>query len=185
MNPDIAILPEAKRGNVFLVGPMGAGKTTIGRHLARRLGWQFVDSDHEIEHRTGATIPLIFEIEGEAGFRKREKAVIEELTQRHGLVLATGGGVVLDPDNRRHLAARGVVVYLHASLDLLFERTSRDRNRPLLQTADPRGRLQAIMEQRDPLYREVADIVIDTGQHGARDIVRDLVRRLTSPVDHD
>ncbi|MBI3773193.1 MAG: shikimate kinase AroK [Gammaproteobacteria bacterium] len=183
MNFDTYPFPAAKHENVFLVGPMGAGKTTIGRQLAKRLAWEFVDSDHEIEHRTGVSIPLIFEIEGEAGFRKREQAVIDELTQRRGIVLATGGGAVLDPDNRRHLAARGMVVYLRASLDTLFERTARDKNRPLLQTDDPRSRLAAILEQRDPLYREMADVIIDTDKHGAREVVRDLVRRI-SP-DHD
>jgi shikimate kinase len=185
MNFDAYPFPAAKHENVFLVGPMGAGKTTIGRQLAKRLGWEFVDSDHEIELRTGATIPLIFEIEGEEGFRKREQAVIDELTQRRGIVLATGGGAVLDPDNRRYLAARGMVVYLRASVDILFGRTSRDKSRPLLQTEDPRGRLAAILEERDPLYREVADVIIDTDKHGAREVVRDLGQRISPDRDYE
>lgn len=141
---------------------MGAGKTTIGRRLALALRRDFVDSDHEIEQRSGASIPLIFEIEGEAGFRGREQAVIAELTARHGLVLATGGGVVLNPDNRRHLASRGFVVYLHASVAEQLRRTQGDNQRPLLQTADPAAKLRELFTQRDPLYRAVADCVIDT-----------------------
>ncbi len=168
----------APRSNIFLVGPMGAGKTTIGRQLAEALGMDFADSDQEIEARTGATIPWIFDVEGEAGFRKREKAMIDELTQRSNLVLATGGGAVLDPDNRRHLAARGTVIYLLADIDQLLERTRRDRNRPLLQTEDPRARLESLMAERDPLYREVADIILETGQRGVRHAVQTLLRRL-------
>ncbi len=166
------------RANIFLVGPMGAGKTTIGRRLAEALGMDFADSDQEIEARTGATIPWIFDVEGEAGFRKREKAVIDELTRRPNLVLATGGGAVLDPENRRHLQARGTVIYLHASLDELLARTRKDRNRPLLQTADPRARLETLLREREPLYREVADIVFETGQRGIRQAVHALLRQL-------
>ena len=168
----------AARPNIFLVGPMGAGKTTIGRRLAEALGMDFVDSDQEIEARTGATIPWIFDVEGEAGFRKREKTLIDELTQRPNLVLATGGGAVLDPENRRHLQARGTVIYLHATLDELLARTRKDRNRPLLQTADPRARLEAILREREPLYREVADIVFETGQRSIRQAVQSLLRQL-------
>ena len=164
--------------NVFLVGPMGAGKSTIGRQLAEALGMTFVDSDKEIEERTGVGIPLIFELEGEAGFRRREKAMIDELTERAGVVLATGGGAVLDADNRAALVSRGRVIYLHANLDQLVKRTSRDRNRPLLQTEDPRRRLEEIMTQREPLYREVADWTIDTTGRNVRAVVKDLVRRL-------
>ena len=157
---------------------MGAGKTTIGRQLAEALGMDFVDSDQAIEARTGATIPWIFDVEGEAGFRKREKAMIDELTRRQNVVLATGGGAVLDPENRRHLQSRGTVIYLHADIDQLLERTRKDRNRPLLQTDDPRARLEALMAERDPLYREVADIILETGQRGVRHAVQALLRRL-------
>jgi shikimate kinase len=148
--------------NVFFIGLMGAGKTTVGRAIARRLNRLFVDSDHEIETRTGARIPVIFELEGEAGFRVREAQAISELTRRKGIVLATGGGAVLRPENRQALAARGVVVYLRASAHDLWLRTRRDRSRPLLQTEDPRARLEALYAARDPLYREIADLVIDT-----------------------
>ena len=154
--------------NIFLIGSMGAGKTTIGRHLAKSLGLDFVDSDHEIESRTGASIPLIFEVEGELGFRRREREMIDELTRRSNIVLATGGGAVLDAANRTYLAARGQVVYLCASLEHLLKRTAKDRNRPLLQTNDPRARLQQILEQRDPLYREIADLVVDTDRCSVR-----------------
>ena len=130
----------AKAQNIILVGLMGSGKSTIGRHLAKSLELEFVDSDHEIERRTGANIPLIFDVEGEAGFRQREKKVIDELTQRRGVVLATGGGAVLDPENRARLRERGKVIYLYATAEQLLSRTAKDRNRPLLQTADPRAR---------------------------------------------
>ncbi len=136
-------------GNIFLIGPMGSGKSTIGRHLAELLKMNFVDADHEIERRTGASIPLIFEIEGEAGFRKRETAVIDELTRKENVVLATGGGAVIAEANRRALHSRGTVVYLQAPLDTLFERTRKDRNRPLLQTENPRARLEALLRERD------------------------------------
>ncbi|HEB59590.1 MAG TPA: shikimate kinase AroK [Gammaproteobacteria bacterium] len=168
---------------LFLVGPMGSGKTTIGRRLAEELGLDFLDSDHEIEARTGASIPLIFDIEGEAGFRKREKAVIDELTARDDLVLATGGGAVLDADNRRCLHERGTVIYLQAEADTLYERTRADRNRPLLQTEDPRARIEALLAERDPLYRETAHMVINTGKQNVRRIVEDIRRRLTAEND--
>jgi len=148
--------------NVFFVGLMGAGKTTVGRAVARRLNRLFVDSDHEIESRTGARIPVIFDLEGEAGFRAREAQAINELTRRKGIVLATGGGAVMRAENRQALAARGVVVYLRAQVHDLWMRTRRDRNRPLLQTEDPRAKLEALYAARDPLYREIADLVIDT-----------------------
>ncbi|MCP5149957.1 MAG: shikimate kinase [Ectothiorhodospiraceae bacterium] len=157
---------------------MGAGKTTVGRHLARALGKQFVDCDKELEARTGASIPLIFELEGEAGFRRREAAMLDELTQRDGIVLATGGGAVLAAENRGRLRARGVTIYLHAPIDLLVERTARDRNRPLLQTADPRARLTAIVTEREPLYREVADLVIKTDRRTARHVAREIMKGL-------
>lgn len=157
---------------------MGAGKTTIGRYIARQLHFTFVDSDHEIENRTGARIPLIFEIEGEEGFRKREVSVIDELTQQENIVLATGGGAVLREENRRHLHDRGTVIYLHAKLDDLYERTKKDRNRPLLQTDDPRGKLAALLEERDPLYREVAHLVIDTAHSNPKRVATQIIKKL-------
>jgi shikimate kinase len=172
-----------KSDNIFLVGLMGAGKSTIGRHLAKSMGMEFVDSDHEIERRTGANIPLIFDIEGEAGFRQREKKVIDELTQRSSIVLATGGGVVLDPDNRTCLRERGKVIYLYATVEQLLARTAKDRNRPLLQTADPRARLEELLRARDALYREVADVVVDTGGRTARGAEREILAKIR-PAAH-
>jgi shikimate kinase len=164
--------------NIFLVGPMGAGKSTIGRQLSTVLKKEFRDSDHEIVARTGASIPLIFEIEGEEGFRKRESAMIDELTGMNDLVLATGGGAVLNEDNRCWLKERGVVIYLFASLDQLFERTRRDRNRPLLQTENPRARLEELMAARDPIYREVADMVVHTDDRSIKSVVKEIIVRL-------
>jgi shikimate kinase len=163
-------------GNVFLVGPMGAGKTTIGRQLARLLKRDFLDSDREIEQRTGVNIPLIFELEGEAGFRARERGVIDDLTQLPEIVLATGGGAILDPDNRKHLSERGTVVYLATSVEQQLARTGRDRNRPLLQTEDPKRRLEALIAVRDPLYREIADLTLLTDGRTARDVVNQILR---------
>jgi shikimate kinase len=164
--------------SIFLVGPMGAGKSTIGRQLARALRVDFVDSDKEIEARTGASIPLIFDLEGEAGFRAREKAMIDELTRRPGIVLATGGGAVLDAENRSRLTSRGRVIYLRTSVEQQLSRTARDRNRPLLQTDDPRARLVHLMEIRDPLYREVADLIIETDGQRVQEVVRKILKRL-------
>lgn len=147
--------------NIILVGLMGAGKTTLGKQLARRLGRSFVDSDHEIEQRTGVPIPTIFEIEGEAGFRKRESQVLADLVKGRGLVLATGGGAVLAPENRDCLHANGWVVYLNVSPRQLFERTRNDKNRPLLQVADPLAKLQELHALRDPLYRATAHLVVE------------------------
>ena len=166
------------RRNVFLVGMMGAGKTTAGRLMARRLKREFLDTDHEIERRCGVKVPVIFEFEGEAGFRQREAVVIAELTAREDVVLATGGGAVLDEANRRHLAARGTVVYLHAPPPALYERVRQDRNRPLLATADPQARLQELYAVRDPLYREIADVVVDTGRQSVQNLARQLLARL-------
>jgi shikimate kinase len=166
-------------GNVFFVGLMGAGKTSVGRLLAKRLDKAFYDSDHVIEERTGVRIPVIFEIEGEAGFRARESTVIDELTRLDNIVLATGGGAVLSEQNRAALRARGTVVYLRASVDELWHRTRQDRNRPLLQTADPRARLAELLAQRDPLYREVAHIVMDTGVQSMKVLTQRLEAALT------
>ena len=148
--------------NIFLVGPMGAGKSTVGRQLAKTLNMEFVDCDREIEDRTGVTIAVIFELEGEEGFRKRECAMIEQLTERDGIVLATGGGAVLDEENRSRLRTRGFAIYLNAPIELLLERTARDKHRPLLQTDDPRARLTALAAEREPLYQQVADMVVKT-----------------------
>ncbi len=166
----------ASAQNIFLVGPMGAGKTTIGRQLAKTLGVDFIDSDQEIEQRTGATISWIFDIEGEAGFRSREAQVIDELSQRDGIVLATGGGAILDENNRSRLAARGMVVYLSAPLEQLLKRTLKDRSRPLLQTPDPRNKLLELIAIRDPLYRQIADFVIETDKHTVKSAVDAIVQ---------
>jgi shikimate kinase len=164
--------------NIFLVGLMGAGKTTVGRQLAAEFGKAFHDTDHEIERRTGVKIALIFEIEGEAGFRAREKQVIDQLTQLAGVVLATGGGAVLDAGNRSHLAERGVVVYLHGQPKDLWHRTRHDKSRPLLQGTDPLEKLQHLYLQRDPLYREIADLVVDTGRQSTRAMLNLLLPQL-------
>lgn len=157
---------------------MGAGKTTIGRSLAKRLNLDFVDSDREIEARTGVSIPTIFEIEGEDGFRKRELQVIADLSRESGQVVATGGGVVLRAENRANLGAGGFVVYLDVPPHTLWERTRHDRNRPLLQVEDPLLRLKELYVQRDPLYREVADMVIDGSQVNAKGILQLLVKEV-------
>jgi shikimate kinase len=166
--------------NIFLVGLMGAGKTTVARILARRLDRAFYDTDHEIERRTGVKIPVIFEIEGEEGFRLREAQALDELSALDNVILATGGGVVVRPENRELLKSRGVVVYLRAQPRDLWYRTRHDKNRPLLQTPDPLGRLQELYTQRDPLYAEVADIVIDTGRPNVGPLVTQLLEKLES-----
>ena len=164
--------------NVYLVGLMGAGKTSVGRVLARRLNKTFYDSDHEIERRTGVKIPVIFEIEGEDGFRLREAAMLRELTSLHDVVVATGGGAILRPENREVLKQNGVVVYLRASLDDLLQRTRHDRNRPLLRTPNPRAKLEELFDQRDPLYREVAAVIVDTGTQSLTTLAGRLEQRL-------
>jgi len=163
---------------LFLVGMMGAGKTTLGRKLAHALGRRFIDLDHELEVRCGVRIATIFDIEGEAGFRKREAALLDLYTRTPDIVLATGGGAVLLAENRQHLRQRGVVVYLHASVEKLHRRTRYDRNRPLLAGADPRGTLATLLEARDPLYREVADLTLDTGSLSQSGLVATLLLRL-------
>ncbi|KAI3591890.1 Shikimate kinase I [Cupriavidus sp. U2] len=152
--------PRSASDNLFFIGFMGAGKTTIGRTVARRLGRPFFDTDHEIESRCGVRITTIFELEGEEGFRRRETRILDELTQRSGIVLATGGGIVLRPENREMLRARGHVIYLDAALPELWRRVRRNRNRPLLQVDNPRARLEALFCERDPLYREIAHLIM-------------------------
>ncbi|MGA0023704.1 MAG: shikimate kinase [Burkholderiales bacterium] len=164
--------------NIFLVGLMGAGKTSVGRMLARRLGKVFYDSDAEIERITGVRIPVIFEIEGETGFRSREEKMIAELTAKHGIVLATGGGAVLSPVNRGLLKQRGRVIYLRAAAEDLWRRTRRDRSRPLLQTANPLATLKELHAQRDPLYVETAHLVVDTGAQSVGTLTSHIQRRL-------
>jgi shikimate kinase len=165
--------------NIFLVGPMGAGKTAVGRQLARQLGLSFVDSDQEIQNRTGVDIPFIFEKEGEEGFRLREQAVIDEMTQRTAVVLATGGGAVTVEPNRQCLASRGFVVYLFASVDQQVERTRFSRDRPLLLDCEPREKLQALFDHRDPLYREIADLVVDTNGRRVNNVVDQISEELS------
>jgi len=174
----------SKQDNIFLVGLMGAGKTTVGRILAKRYNKVFHDSDHEIESRCGVKIPVIFEIEGEAGFRKREETAIAELTALSNVVVATGGGAVLSAASREVLRTRGLVVYLRGSPEHLFERTRHDRNRPLLQTANPLAGLRALYQQRDPLYREVADIVVDTGRQSISNMTRVLCGKIDLFLTH-
>ena len=165
-------------GNIFLVGLMGAGKTSVGRRLAKRLGKTFFDCDEEIERATGVKIPVIFDIEGETGFRARETKMLAELALRSDVVLATGGGAVLSAENRRLLAGNGVVVYLRAAAADLWARTRHDRNRPLLRTGEPLARLEELYAERDPLYRSIADIVIDTGAQSLGSLAHRLEERL-------
>jgi len=167
-----------ERNNLILVGLMGAGKTSVGRLLARRLKRAFFDSDEEIERRCGVRIPVIFDIEGEAGFRARESQAIAELCAMDGAVIATGGGAVLAEENRRRIAARGTVVYLHARPGHLWQRVRHDRNRPLLATPDPQKKIEDLYAERDPLYREVADLVLDTGKQSVQTLAKDLLARL-------
>ncbi|WP_256208477.1 shikimate kinase [Nitrosospira briensis] len=171
------VMDEA-RGNIFLVGMMGAGKTTIGRLLAGFLKKTFYDSDREIQKRTGVSIPLIFEIEGEAGFRKRETEMLSELVKTRNIVLATGGGAVLSAQNREMLKQSGTVIYLRATVDDLWRRTRQDKNRPLLQTQDPRTKLLELYGQRDPLYQETAHIIVESGKRSARHLAQLLAQQL-------
>jgi shikimate kinase len=167
---------------IFLVGMMGVGKTTLGRQLAAALGREFVDLDHAIEARCGVRIATIFDIEGEEGFRRRETATLDEYTRRPGLVLATGGGAVLAEANRRMLSERGCVVYLRAGADELYRRVSRDRNRPLLRTADPRQRIVDLLARREPLYESVAEVTLDTGDLPISQVLRNLLPLVQAAV---
>lgn len=163
---------------IFLIGPMGTGKTTIGSQLARALKFEFIDTDQELENRTGASISLIFDIEGESGFREREKKLIDEFTQRDRIVIATGGGVVLSEENRRCLSERGHVIYLKSDVEALVQRTRFDHTRPLLQTTDPEQTLREIMAIREPLYSSIADRVVDTGKLSAKQVIKRLISEL-------
>ena len=169
---------QIKSSRIFLVGPMGAGKSTIGGQLARTMGYSYIDCDHELEARTGASISLIFDIEGESGFRAREKKLLDELTLQNDVVLATGGGAVLAPENRQRLIERGLVVYLQTPLKILVERTRFDSSRPLLQTSDPEHTLGTILEEREPLYLETADLIVNTGRLSVKQIIREIVETL-------
>ena len=166
--------------NLFLIGPMGAGKSAVGRQLARMLHLDFADSDDEIESRTGVDIPFIFEKEGEEGFRRREARVIDDLSQLEGIVLATGGGAVISAENRNHLGARGFVIYLYTSVRQQLERTNRGRERPLLENGDRAEVLERLMTERDPLYREIADLVINTDGRRVQTVVREIQQALTT-----
>ena len=168
----------AEKRNIFLVGPMGAGKSTIGRHLADELHLDFFDSDQEIECRTGADIAWIFDLEGEDGFRKREENVINDLTDKQGIVLATGGGSIVTKAVRNRLSARGIVVYLQTTIDKQVARTQRDKRRPLLQNEDPEQVLRDLAEMRNPLYEEVADYIVDTDDQSARAVANQIISKI-------
>ena len=165
--------------NIFLIGPMGAGKSAVGRYLARTLHLSFVDSDDEIESRTGVDIAFIFEKEGEEGFRKRETAVIDDLSKMDGVVLATGGGAVINPDSRSRLGGRGFVVYLHTTVDQQVARTQKGRERPLLESTDPRATLQELLDTRDPMYREIADIIVETDGRKVKSVANEIIDQIS------
>ncbi|MGB0893172.1 MAG: shikimate kinase AroK [Parashewanella sp.] len=168
----------AEKRNIFLIGPMGAGKSTIGRHLAQMLHLEFHDSDQEIEQRTGADIAWVFDVEGEEGFRLRESKVISDLSEKQGIVLATGGGSIESKDIRNHLSARGFVVYLETTIDKQVARTQRDKRRPLLQVDDPRQVLEELAKTRNPLYEEIADVVVKTDDQSAKVVANQIIEKL-------
>lgn len=168
--------------NIFLIGPMGAGKSTIGRTLAKELKLEFYDSDEVIEARSGADIAWIFDVEGEEGFRRREQKVIEELTQKSNIVLATGGGVVMVPENRNALAARGTVIYLKTSLQQQFERTKRDTKRPLLQTEDLEGRLEMLRDEREPFYEALSDVSFETDRLTVKAVANHIIKYIYGEI---
>lgn len=168
----------AEKRNIFLIGPMGAGKSTIGRQLAQQLNMEFFDSDQEIERRTGADVSWVFDVEGEAGFRDREEKVINELTEKQGIVLATGGGSIKSRETRNRLSARGVVVYLETTIEKQLARTQRDKKRPLLQVDTPRDVLEELAGQRNPLYEEVADVTIRTDEQSAKVVANQIIHLL-------
>lgn len=182
MNDGRFFMEEVTCNNVFFVGLMGAGKTTIGRLLAKHLDKAFYDTDHEIERRTGVKIPIIFEVEAEVGFRRRETAVIEELSKLDNIVMATGGGAVISAENRYQLAKNGTVIYLRGSVDELWHRTRNDKHRPLLQSGDAHAKLTQLYEERNPLYTEVADLIVDTGGQSMAQLVSYIEQLLKNSV---
>ena len=180
----MALYKVNKTGNIILIGPMGAGKTTIGRQLSKKLSMQFFDSDYEIEQRTGADIPWIFEIEGEEGFRKRESQVIEELIKMENIVLSTGGGVILKQENRDVLSDNGLVIYLKSTPEKLFKRTAGDKRRPLLQGNDRLAQIKKILQEREPFYQSLADEIINTDKLTVRQIVNEIVKIVKKDEDN-
>lgn len=172
------MLNMAEKRNIFLVGPMGAGKSTIGRHLAQQLHMEFYDSDTVIEERTGADIAWVFDVEGEEGFRVREEKVINDLTEKQGIVLATGGGSILSKESRNRLSARGIVVYLETTIEKQLARTQRDKKRPLLQTEQPREVLESLANDRNPLYEEIADFIVGTDDQSAKIVANQIIELL-------
>lgn len=174
----------AEKRNIFLIGPMGAGKSTVGRQLSQILGMEFIDSDQEIEQRAGADISWIFDVEGEAGFRKREERINNELTEKQGIILSTGGGAILSKETRNRLSARGIVVYLKTTVEKQYQRTLRDRKRPLLQNIDdPKAVLQELAIIRNPLYEEIADITLSTDEQSAKNMASQLFSMLEASIN--
>jgi len=173
---------EEVDGNILLVGMMGAGKTTVGKSLASYLNKTFIDSDHEIQKRTGVKISVIFEIEGEAGFRKREAEMLRELLKINNIVLATGGGVILNKENRELLKQNGTIVYIRATVDDLWNRTRHDKSRPILQTLDLQAKLAELYDQRDPIYRETAHVIVESGKQSIRQMVKLIAQQLAYPA---